>query len=265
MAGLHHRGQQHRRQSTDRQSQLGEVAGVLRVEPLARGARRADSPSRPRAHEHGSGLERQQLLARLRRHTGAPSSSRNGDAACPSPSGPARAWPTLDLGFASRCHQNLWPDQPWGRWIRPRDPLIPRPEPPAAPQLSVEFKAPASTTSRKRLAIAPISSGVGSYSAPPHAIRSWARLALASVPHRTTAAAAQSSGALTRKKLVFSLSLIFARPRSCGGRTAVIRGSAREEEYGGPTVDLVLANPERIHYNDPSPPGPRASSGQQWR
>ena len=139
------------------------MSRVLGVEPLARSTRRTDVPVSPRTHERGSRLQRQKLLARLRRHIRCAleltqwlrfDAIRNRERSV--------GRTELALGFSSRCHQNLVARISPAGDESAREPLLdPKTRPPAPPQLAAEFKAPASATSRKRLAIAPISSGVG--------------------------------------------------------------------------------------------------------
>ena len=82
------------------------MSGVLEVETLARGACRTDVAVTPSAYEHSSGLQREQLLARLRENIGsALELAQRRQGSIPIRAGRSRAG--ADLGFASRRHQNL--------------------------------------------------------------------------------------------------------------------------------------------------------------
>ena len=66
---FHHRGEQDRLISADGQPAFREVAGVVGVEALP-GRTGTDVPVPSCTHEDGPGLEREQVLVRLRRHQG---------------------------------------------------------------------------------------------------------------------------------------------------------------------------------------------------
>ena len=181
VARFHHRRERHRRQSTNREAQLGKMPRVLGVQTLAEARAGRISPSaaaRNKAPDFSASSSSRASAGT----SGAPSSSRNCGAS--TPSAPARSGTNRQDRVGLRVLQPM-SSEPCGPISPGGDGSVrSEPRPPDSAPARGRVPSTASATSRKRLPIAANSSGVGLYFQTSPRNPSRARLALASA-HRT--------------------------------------------------------------------------------